>query len=163
MTIENIFNDQFPGRNDAGSGGDRPHNLQITSQMHQNEPLNAVLINAYWNNNKESDFKVLWVEIIKHLELGLSISYKIIFAPSEYWDHLAYSRSLIRVFPVHLNTLWILGYPRSALQRPWTDCADAQANLRLPWAHMLSVPNHLKLTEERAEIEFEDRLTDMQY
>ena len=43
---------------------------------------------------------------------GHSISYKIACAPSEHSDH---PRRLIRVIAVRLKTLWILGYPRSAL------------------------------------------------
>ena len=42
------------------------------------------------------------------------------------------------MFTAHLKTLWILGYPQCALQRLWSDYADAQADLSLRWAHMQS-------------------------
>ena len=42
------------------------------------------------------------------------------------------------VFTVRLYTLCILGYSQSALWRLWSDCADAQADLRLRRAHMQS-------------------------
>ena len=36
-------------------------------------------------------------------------------------------------FTIHLTTLWILGYPQSALWRLWSDCADMQADLSIYW------------------------------
>ena len=48
------------------------------------------------------------------------------------------SRTLIRVIALRLKMLWNLGYPRSALRRFWSDCADAQADLSLRWAHIQS-------------------------
>ena len=43
----------------------------------------------------------------------------------------------MRVFTLRLMTLLTLSYPQSALQRFWSDCVDAQADLSLRWAHML--------------------------
>ena len=43
----------------------------------------------------------------------------------------AYPRSLIRVFVVHTKKLCILGYPKCAQWRFWSDCANAQADLNL--------------------------------
>ena len=37
-------------------------------------------------------------------------------------DQPAQLLSLIRVFAAHLKTLWIFGYPQSALRRFWSDC-----------------------------------------
>ena len=67
---------------------------------------------------------------------GHSISYKIACAPSEDSDQHVHPRSLIRVFA---------GYPvgrqgskvsSSRQRRLRSDCADAQADLSLRWAHM---------------------------
>ena len=44
----------------------------------------------------------------------------------------AHPRSLIRVFVFRMKILCILGYPVKIL----TDCANAQADLNLYWAHM---------------------------
>ena len=44
--------------------------------------------------------------------------------------------SLIRVFNVCMKKAWVLSYPLSTQQRLWSDWADAQADLRLRWAHM---------------------------
>ena len=43
--------------------------------------------------------------------------------------------SLIRVFAVRMKEAWGLSYPLSAQQRLGSDWADAQADLRLRWAH----------------------------
>ena len=48
------------------------------------------------------------------------------------------SYRLIRVFAVSQKTLWILSYPYTFLQRFWSDCADAQANLSLHCSHTQS-------------------------
>ena len=45
------------------------------------------------------------------------------------------SASLIRVFAVRMKKAWVLSYPLSAQRRLWSDWADAQADLSLPWAH----------------------------
>ena len=45
-------------------------------------------------------------------------------------------RSLIRVFVVRMKTICILGYPKCAQLRFWSDCANAQADLNLRGAHM---------------------------
>ena len=43
--------------------------------------------------------------------------------------------SLIRVFGVRMNKAWVLSYTLSTQRRLWSDCADAQADLSLRWAH----------------------------
>ena len=40
------------------------------------------------------------------------------------------------VFTVCMTKAWVLSYPLSTQQRLWSDWADAQADLRLRWAHM---------------------------
>ena len=40
------------------------------------------------------------------------------------------------VFVVRIQKLCILGYPKCAQWRFWSDCANAQADLNLRWAHM---------------------------
>ena len=40
------------------------------------------------------------------------------------------------VFVVHMKKLCILGYPKCAQWRFWSDCANAQADPTLCWAHM---------------------------
>ena len=45
---------------------------------------------------------------------------------------------LTRVFVARLKTLWIHSYLQSALRKFRSDCADAQADLSLRWAHMHS-------------------------
>ena len=47
-------------------------------------------------------------------------------------------RAVGSVFSVRLKTLGVLGYPQSALQRLRSDCADAQSDVSLRWAHMQS-------------------------
>ena len=71
-------------------------------------------------------------------EPGHSISYKITCAPSEDLDQPAHPRRLIRVFAFRWKTLWIFGYPQSAMRRLWSACADAQADQSLRRAHMQS-------------------------
>ena len=55
--------------------------------------------------------------------------------PSEDSDQPWYPPSLIRVFAVRIKKAWVLSYPLSAQRRLWSDCADAQADLSLRWAH----------------------------
>ena len=62
--------------------------------------------------------------------------YLLTCAPNEDSNQPAHPRSLIRVFVVHKKILWILGYPKRAQRRFWSDCANAQADLNLRWAHM---------------------------
>ena len=71
-------------------------------------------------------------------EPGHSIFYNILCALSDDSDQPAHMRRLIRVFAVRLTRLWVLGYPLDALRRLWSDCADAQADLSLRWAHIHS-------------------------
>ena len=51
-----------------------------------------------------------------------------------------------------LKKLWILGYPKGAQWRFWSDCANAQSDLNLRWAHMSTgtfsnVPTHIHITK----------------
>ena len=56
-------------------------------------------------------------------------------APSEDSDQPGHPPSLIRVFAVRMKKPWVLSYPLGAQRRPWSDRADAQADLSLRWAH----------------------------
>ena len=56
-------------------------------------------------------------------------------APSEDSDQPGHPPSLNWFFAVHTKKSWILSYPMSAQQKFWSDRADAQADLRLRWAH----------------------------
>ena len=47
-----------------------------------------------------------------------------------------YSRCLITVFVVRMKKLCTLGCPKRAQWRFWSDCANAQADLNLRWAHV---------------------------
>ena len=58
-------------------------------------------------------------------EQGDSISFENACAPSEDSDQPAHPRSLIRVFAARLKTLWLFGYPRSALRRLIRQCGCA--------------------------------------
>ena len=60
---------------------------------------------------------------------------KMACAPSEDSDQPGHSPSLIRVFAFRLKKAWIVSYPLSAERRLWSNWADAQADLSLPWAH----------------------------
>ena len=41
----------------------------------------------------------------------------------------------VSVFAVRMKKAWVLSYPLSGQRRLWSDWADAQADLRLRWAH----------------------------
>ena len=56
-------------------------------------------------------------------------------APSEDSGQPRHPPSLIRVFAVRMKKPWALSYPLSAQRRLWSDWADAEADLSLPWAH----------------------------
>ena len=56
-------------------------------------------------------------------------------APSEDSDQPGHPSSPTRVFAVRMKKAWILSYPLSAQRIPWSDWADAQADLSLRWAH----------------------------
>ena len=57
-------------------------------------------------------------------------------APNRDSNQPAHPRSLSRVFVSRMKKLCILGYPKIAQGRFWSDCANAQADLNLRWAHM---------------------------
>ena len=60
---------------------------------------------------------------------------KITCSPSEDSNQPGHPPSLIRVFSVRMKKHWSLCYLLSIQQKPWSDCADAQTNLSLRWAH----------------------------
>ena len=60
---------------------------------------------------------------------------KMACAPSKDSDQHGHLPSLIRVFAVGMKKACVLSYPLSALQRRWSDRADAQADLSLRRAH----------------------------
>ena len=62
---------------------------------------------------------------------------KMIYAPSKDSEGPEHLPSLIRVFAVRMKKHWVLGYPLSALQRLWSDWADARADLSLLSAHAI--------------------------
>ena len=47
----------------------------------------------------------------------------------------ASAQSLSSVFAVRMKKAWVLSYQLSARRRLWSDCADAQADPSLRWAH----------------------------
>ena len=49
-------------------------------------------------------------------------------------------RSLIRVFVVRKKIHCITGHPKCAQWRFWSDCVNAQVDMRLHWAHMSLCP-----------------------
>ena len=55
--------------------------------------------------------------------------------PSEDSDQPGHPPSLIRIFVIRMKKSWVLSYPLSAQRILWSDWADAQADLRLRWAH----------------------------
>ena len=59
----------------------------------------------------------------------------LISAPNEDSNQPAHPCSLTRVFDIRLKKLCILVYPNCAQWRCWSDCANAQADLNLRWAH----------------------------
>ena len=61
---------------------------------------------------------------------------KMACAPREDSDRPGHPASLIRVFAVSMKKAWVLSYPLTAQRRLWSDCADAQADQSLQWAHM---------------------------
>ena len=63
-------------------------------------------------------------------------------APNEEWDQPAHPRSQIRVFVGSMKKLCILGYPKCAQRRFWSDCANAQSDLNLRWAHISAQIDH---------------------
>ena len=63
-------------------------------------------------------------------------TYPLTCAPTEDSNQPAHPRSLIRAFVVRMKKLCILGYPKSAQRRFRSDCANAQSDLNLRWAHV---------------------------
>ena len=69
-------------------------------------------------------------------EPALDKTYKMAYVPNEDSDQPGHLSSLISVFAVHMEKVWVLSYPLSAQQRLRSDWAYAQADLSLCWAHM---------------------------
>ena len=64
---------------------------------------------------------------------------KMTCAPSKDSDKPGHPPSLIRVFAVRMKKGWVLIYPLSAQRRLWSDWVDAQADLSLNWAPVISL------------------------
>ena len=62
-------------------------------------------------------------------------TYLLTCAPNEDTNKPAHPRSLIRVFVIRMDKRCILCYLNCAKWRFWSDCANAQADLNLRWAH----------------------------
>ena len=62
--------------------------------------------------------------------------YNLTCAPSEGFKRSAHPHSLIRVCVVNMERLCILGYPKYAPWRFWSDLANVQVDLILIFAHM---------------------------
>ena len=58
-------------------------------------------------------------------------------APSEDSDQPRHPPSLIGVFAVRMNKVWVLSYPLNAQRRFWSDWADAEADLSSLGAHAI--------------------------
>ena len=84
-----------------------------------------------------------FIIIIVVCPLGLSLTFepphdktnKMICAPSEDSDQPGHSPSLIKVFAVHSMGSWGPNVSSCGQGRLWSDWANAQADLSLPWAH----------------------------
>ena len=74
-------------------------------------------------------------------EPGHNIFFKTACVLSENSDQPARMRMLTRVSYMRLKTLWLLGYPQSALLRHWSDCAVPQIDMSLRLLHMQSCRN----------------------
>ena len=61
--------------------------------------------------------------------------YLLTFAPNEDSHQPAHPCNLIRVIIVHVKKPCNHGYPKCVQWRFWSDCAFAQADLNLRWAH----------------------------
>ena len=64
------------------------------------------------------------------------LEYILTCAPNEDSNQPAHLRSLFRAFIIRMKKLCILGYPKCAKWRFWSDCANAQADLNLRSAYM---------------------------
>ena len=62
--------------------------------------------------------------------------YLLTCASNEDSNQPAHPRSLIRAFVVRMKKPCIPGFPKCDQWRFWSDCANAQADLNLRWAHM---------------------------
>ena len=83
----------------------------------------------------------------------LEKTYFLMCAPNDDSDQPAHPRSLISVFVVHVKKLCVLDYLKCARWRSWSDCGNAQANLKLHWAHVWryfsDVTSHYASTRKR--------------
>ena len=96
--------------------------------------VNTYLPKFHWTEN-------IWsckLEFCNGLcELMHEKTYLLTCAPNEDSDEPAHPRSLIIVFVVRVVLRCILGYPKCAQWRFWSDCVNVQADLNLLWeAHI---------------------------
>ena len=75
-------------------------------------------------------------------------AYLVASATNRIWNLPAHPHSLSRVFILRMKKPCILCYPKCAKRRFWSDCANAQSDLNLRWAHILEgtfldVPVHI--------------------
>ena len=71
-----------------------------------------------------------------HLSLDVKETYLLTSLPYEDSNQSGHAPSLIRAFIVLMKTFCILGLYRMRQWRFWSDCANAQADLKFRWAHM---------------------------
>ena len=76
-----------------------------------------------------------WAVLCKDINEPHDKTNKMVCVPRQDSDQPGHAPSLIRVFVVRIKKACVLSYPLSAQQRLWSDWADAQADLSLPWAH----------------------------
>ena len=90
-----------------------------------------------WHNDV---FLTLWCicsfQSIRRDESQREETYLLTCAPTEDLNQPTHPHSLIRVFAVRMRKLYILGYPKCAQWRFWSDCANVQSDQNLRWAHM---------------------------
>ena len=70
------------------------------------------------------------------LRVAISESIPLNMCASEDSDQPAHSRSLIRIFTGRILDSQGCKVSSCGQRRPWSDCADAQADLSLRWAHV---------------------------
>ena len=100
--------------------------------------VDSFSINDFWLTRNLilcSVHVAICLEIENRIEALHDKTNKMTCAPSEDSDQPGHPPSLIRVSAVRIKKAWVLSYPLSAQRRPWSDWADAQADLSLRWAH----------------------------
>ena len=76
------------------------------------------------------------VHLISICEPQLEKTYLLTCAPNEDTNQPAHLCCLIRYFVVRMKKPCILCFPNCAQRRFWSDCANAQSDLNLRWAHI---------------------------